>query len=154
MKLNIFELRYIILSSFESIFRLKSCVFLGLSGLTFLITFFCQFVEISEQTFDVAVKIVLGVGMFDRDTLREINDCQFLPCFVDHKVKLVIITVDESMFGKFYQSIKTQFKQLFDLLLGGHTLYMTKSVSVDQRHQNSVSVGVDGFRDRKIVLME
>lgn len=92
--------------------------------------------------------------MLDRDTLREIDDCQFLACFVDHKVELVIITMDEPMLGKFYQSVETQFKQLFDLLLGGHTLYMAKSVSVDQRHQNSVSVGVDGFRDREVVLME
>lgn len=92
--------------------------------------------------------------MLDGYALREVDDCQFGASAIDHEVELVVITVNEPILGKLNQDFEGLFEQPCDFLLGGDPLDVAEGVSVDERHEDGVTIGVDGFGGGKSLLIE
>lgn len=61
--------------------------------------------------------------------------------------------MNKSILGKIDHHIDGFFKQTFDLLLGADSLNVAKWGALNKRHDNRVSVGIDGSGSGEVVFV-
>ena len=88
------------------------------------------------------------------DALGEVYHCYFAATVVHHQIELVVIAMNETVFGEVYQVLDAGFEQGLYLFLGSYAGYLAESIPVDQGHQDSVAVGVDWSWNWKFVLVK
>lgn len=92
--------------------------------------------------------------MINGDTLRKINDSKFSSLLITHQVKLVVITMNESIFSKVNKHFPGLLEEGSNLLLRVYPLNVAQGLPVYQRHHNSVTVCIDGPWGLKLVFVE
>ena len=106
--------------------------------------------EESLDALNIACKVELCISMRGRHHLREINDCDLF-VLADHQVKLIEITVDESMLSKSDDKLD---QLMVDLLSVGKAFDVDHRVCLHQAHHNTVAVGINRGRRREVTLVE
>ena len=106
--------------------------------------------EVGLNTSDVALEIVVGVGVRGRDHLREINHGQLL-VVVDHHVELVVVTMHEAVLSQSHYNLH---HVLVDLVRVWHTLHLDHGISLNKRHHDAVTVCIDGHRSGEVALVQ
>lgn len=62
--------------------------------------------------------------------------------------------MDKTVFCEIYENFYGFFEKKLDLFLGGDSLDVAESVTVDQGHEYAVAIGVDGSWYRELVFVQ
>ena len=96
--------------------------------------------EEALDALDIASEVELGIGVRCGHHLGEV-DYRHLLIVVNHQIELVEVTVDESVLGELNDELD---KAMVDLFGVDETFDVDHGVSLDEGHDDTVSVGIDG----------